>query len=55
MNGIYKKDPAGTFLVAQWLGLCLSMQGVWVRFLIWDLGSQMPHCQKMKLKEKAIL
>ena len=26
----------GTSLVAQWLGICLPMQGTWVRALVWE-------------------
>ncbi|CAI9169492.1 unnamed protein product [Rangifer tarandus platyrhynchus] len=29
-----KKNPAGTFLVAQWLRICLPMQGTQVQFLV---------------------
>ena len=36
----------GTSLVVQWLRICLSMQGVWVRSLVGELGSHMPHGQK---------
>ena len=26
----------GTSLVMQWLGICLPMQGTWVRALVWE-------------------
>ena len=31
----YKKTP-GASLVAQWLRICLPMQGTWVRALVWE-------------------
>ena len=30
-------------LVVQWLRICLSMQGTWVRSLVWELRSHMPQ------------
>ena len=38
----------GISLVAQWLRLCLPLQGVWVWSLVRQLGSRMPHGQKNK-------
>ena len=29
-----KKVKRGASLVAQWLGICLPMQGTWVQFLV---------------------
>ena len=31
-----KKNEIGASLVAQWLRICLSMQGTWVRALVWE-------------------
>ena len=40
----YKFNGAGASLVAQWLGVCLPMQGTWVRALVWeDPASRMPR------------
>ena len=36
----------GTSLAVQWLGLCLPMQAVRVRFLVGELGSHMRWGQK---------
>ena len=30
------KSPQGASLVAQWLGVCLPMQGTRVRALVWE-------------------
>ena len=30
------KDPSGASLVAQWLRICLPMQGIRVRALVWE-------------------
>ena len=30
------EDLCGTSLVAQWLRICLSLQGTWVRFSVWE-------------------
>ena len=50
---IIRKSAHGTFLVVQWLRLCLPMQGVWVRSLVRQLGSHMPHSQKnQNIKQK---
>ena len=38
----------GTSLAVQWLGLRLPMQGVWVRSLVGEIRSHMPHGQKTK-------
>jgi len=38
----------GTSLVVQYLRLCLSIQEVWVPFLVGKLRSHMPHSQKNK-------
>ena len=43
--------PWRTSLVVQWLRLRLPMQGVWVRSLIRELRSHMPHGQNIKQKE----
>ena len=40
------------FLVGQWLRLWLPLQGVWVRPLVWELRSHMPHSQKKKQTPK---
>ena len=32
----YKKMKSGASLVAQWLRVCLPMQGTWVRALVWE-------------------
>ena len=32
----FKKGKRGASLVAQWLGVCLPMQGTWVRALVWE-------------------
>ena len=43
-----KKNSSGTSLVAQWLGICLSMQGTQVRSLVWEdptcRGAAKPVC-----------
>ena len=31
-----KKVETGASLVAQWLRICLLMQGTWVRALVWE-------------------
>ena len=33
-EGHWRKDPFETSLVVQWLGVCLPMQGTWVRSLV---------------------
>ena len=33
---IIKKSTNGASLVAQWLRICLLMQGTWVRALVWE-------------------
>ena len=33
---IKKKYTRGASLVAQWLRICLLMQGTWVRALVWE-------------------
>ena len=43
-----------TSLVAQWLRLCLPMQGVWVRSLVGELRSHMPHSPPQKKNPKSI-
>ena len=36
-SGIYFKIMlGGASLVAQWLRICLPMQGTWVRALVWE-------------------
>ena len=30
------RDKFRASLVAQWLGICLPMQGTWVRALVWE-------------------
>ena len=35
-NSIIKTQLAGVSLVAQWLRICLPMQGTWVRALVWE-------------------
>ena len=42
----------GTFLVAQWLSLCLPKKQVWVCSLAGELRSHMPHSQKKKKHKK---
>ena len=32
----YEKVTGGVSLVAQWLRVCLPMQGTWVRALVWE-------------------
>ena len=36
LTNAYFKIPLGTSLVAQWLRICLSMQGTWVQSLVWE-------------------
>ena len=43
-----------TSLVVQWLGLQLLTQGVWIRFLLGELSTHMPHGQKTQ-ETKTIL
>ena len=46
-------EPMGTSLAVQWLRICLPMQGVWVRSLVGELRSHMPHGQKnQNIKQK---
>ena len=33
---VIKNDDVGASLVAQWLRICLLMQGTWVRALVWE-------------------
>lgn len=49
-----KEAALGTSLVVQWLRLHLPMRAVWVRPLIKELRSQVPHGQKAKQTKKAI-
>lgn len=42
------KRTRGTFLVIQWIRLCLPMQGLQVRPLVSKLRSCMPHSQNTK-------
>ena len=44
----FLKTELRTSLVAQWLRLRLPMQGMWVRSLVGELRSHMPHSQKTK-------
>ena len=37
-----KRIVSETSLVVQWLRLRAFLQGVWVRFLVWELRSHMP-------------
>ena len=37
------KLKGGTSLVVQWLGICLPMQGTWVRSLVKELRPHMPQ------------
>ena len=46
---------SGTSLVVQWLRLSLPMQGRWARFLVGKLRSHMPHGQKIKTWNRAVL
>lgn len=41
----------GDFLAVQWLRLCLSMLGVWVRSLAGELRYHMPQCSQIFLKK----
>ena len=50
-NGKWLLKWFGTSLVAQWLGLHLPMQGVWVWSLVEELRSHMPHGQKKEKKK----
>ena len=48
-----KKLGLETFLVVQWLSLCLPMQGVQIQSLVGELRSHMPHGQNTKnIKQK---
>ena len=49
-----KNSEEGTSLVAQWLGLCLLMQGLWVRSLVGELSSHVLPDQKIKQKQYCI-
>ena len=40
-------------MVVQWLRLCLSMQGVWVQFLVSDLRSHKPCSQETKTQNRS--
>ena len=40
-NGKLKKKSLGASLVAQWLRVCLLVQGAWVRALVWEV----PTCR----------
>ena len=33
---VIQNDDLGASLVAQWLRVCLPMQGTWVRALVWE-------------------
>ena len=33
---LYLQNKLGASLVAQWLRICLPMQGTWVRALVWE-------------------
>ena len=44
-----------TYLVVQWLRLCLPWQGMWVQTLVWELGSHVPHAKTLKHKTETIL
>ena len=43
-----KEVESGLNLAAQWLGLHLLMQGVWIRFQVRELRSYIPFGQKTK-------
>ena len=49
-----KSSEEGTFLVAQWLGLGLLMQGLQVRSLVEELRSHMLPDRKIKQKQYCI-
>ena len=49
-----KSSEEGTFLVAQWLGLCLLMQRLQVRSLVEEIRSHMLPDQKIKQKQYGI-
>ena len=44
----------GTSLAVQWLGLCLPVQGVWVRFLVRGLRPHMPYGLKSNIVTNSI-
>ena len=48
MNSRVKELMLATSLVVQWLRLCLSMQGLQVQSLVWQLRFHMPGGQKTK-------
>ena len=48
-NFIQEMRCLGISLAVQWLRLCLSMQGVWVRSLVGELRSHMPCGRKGKI------
>ena len=35
-NSQDEKEISGASLVAQWLRICVPMQGTWVRSLVWE-------------------
>ena len=35
-KNLIKNEQRGASLVAQWLRICLPMQGTWVRALVWE-------------------
>ena len=41
-----KRTDGGNPLAVQWLRLSLPMQGVWIRSLVRELRSHVPHGQK---------
>ena len=45
---VYKKPTTGTSLAAQWLRLCLPLQGLWVQSLFGQQRSHVPRGQKSK-------
>ena len=49
-----KRCQVGTFVAVHWLWLCLPVEGVWVRSLIWEVRSpqaQRPKKQYIKQKQ----
>ena len=49
---LYKKEKIGTSLVAQWLRICLPMQGTWAQSLVQEdatsLGATKAVCHNYR-------
>ena len=50
--GVLRKATTRTSLVVLWLRICLSLQGMWIWFLVRELKSHIPHTHTHKTHNK---